>query len=80
MQTLEPRDDGKQWDVDTLPIWNFDGSSTAQAPGENSDVYLRPCAVYPDPFRKGNNILYVFNIWKKSVVVGEARANTLLVS
>jgi glutamine synthetase len=59
LQTLEPRSDGKQWDVDTLPIWNFDGSSTGQAPGENSDVYLRPCAVYPDPFRKGANILYV---------------------
>lgn len=58
-QTLEPREDGKPWDVDTLPIWNFDGSSTGQAPGDNSDVYLRPCAVYPDPFRKGNNILYV---------------------
>ncbi len=59
LQTLEPRDDGKQWDVDTLPIWNFDGSSTGQAPGGNSDVYLRPCAVYPDPFRRGDNILYV---------------------
>lgn len=43
-----------------MPIWNFDGSSTGQAPGENSDVYLRPCAVYPDPFRRGNNnIMYV---------------------
>jgi glutamine synthetase len=48
---------GQKWDVSTLPIWNFDGSSTGQAPGENSDVYLRPCAVYPDPFRKGDNIL-----------------------
>ncbi len=41
-----------------MPIWNFDGSSTGQAPGENSDVYLRPCAVYPDPFRRGDNIMY----------------------
>lgn len=62
-RTLEPRDDGKQWDVDTLPIWNFDGSSTGQAPGDNSDVYLRPCAVYPDPFRKGNNILVLTECW-----------------
>ena len=23
-----------------LPIWNFDGSSTGQAEGSNSDVYL----------------------------------------
>lgn len=40
-----------------LPIWNYDGSSTYQALGENSDVYLYPCAIYKDPFRRGNHIL-----------------------
>jgi len=40
-----------------LPIWNFDGSSTAQAEGSNSDVYLKPVALYADPFRLGNNKL-----------------------
>ncbi len=40
------------------PQWNFDGSSTAQAPGDNSEVILYPQAVYRDPFiRGGNNIL-----------------------
>lgn len=44
------------------PIWNFDGSSTEQAPGNNSEVYLKPIAVYPDPFRNagikdGKNVL-----------------------
>jgi len=43
--------------VEDLPEWNFDGSSTGQAPGDNSDVYLRPVAYYPDPFRLGDNIL-----------------------
>jgi glutamine synthetase len=43
--------------VSELPEWNFDGSSTGQAPGDNSDVYLRPVAFYPDPFRLGDNIL-----------------------
>jgi glutamine synthetase len=33
------------------PIWNFDGSSTNQAEGHNSDVYLHPVALFPDPFR-----------------------------
>lgn len=33
------------------PIWNFDGSSTNQAEGHNSDVYLHPVAIFPDPFR-----------------------------
>ncbi|KAF0312018.1 Glutamine synthetase [Amphibalanus amphitrite] len=40
-----------------LPIWNFDGSSTGQAEGSNSDVYLYPVALYRDPFRLGNNKL-----------------------
>lgn len=40
-----------------LPIWNYDGSSTYQSTGSNSDVYLHPVAIYKDPFRRGNNIL-----------------------
>ena len=34
-----------------VPVWNFDGSSTGQAEGSNSDVYLYPVALFPDPFR-----------------------------
>lgn len=40
-----------------LKEWNFDGSSTGQAEGHNSDVFLRPAAIFPDPFRGGDNIL-----------------------
>ena len=43
--------------LDQLPVWNFDGSSTGQAPGKDSEVYLKPVAFYPDPFRRGNNIM-----------------------
>jgi glutamine synthetase len=31
---------GKVSSVSELKEWNFDGSSTEQAPGSNSDVYL----------------------------------------
>lgn len=37
--------------VDALPKWNFDGSSTGQAPGDDSEVILRPCRIFIDPFR-----------------------------
>ena len=36
------------------PLWGFDGSSTNQAPGENSDCVLRAVYTCPDPIRKGN--------------------------
>jgi len=53
----------KPENVEDLPEWNFDGSSTGQAPGEDSDIYLRPVAVYPDPFRRGDNILVLCECW-----------------
>jgi len=37
---------------ETLPKWNFDGSSTGQAPGDDSEVILNPCRIFPDPFRQ----------------------------
>jgi glutamine synthetase len=43
--------------VDDLPEWNYDGSSTNQAPGTDSEVILRPRAMFADPFRQNGNIL-----------------------
>nr|AQX17740.1 glutamine synthase [Lampea lactea] len=40
-----------------LPEWNYDGSSTNQSTGANSDVYIRPVSIFKDPFRRGDNIL-----------------------
>lgn len=34
-----------------FPLWNFDGSSTNQAEGDNSDCVLRPVFVCDDPLR-----------------------------
>tara|TARA_B100001093_G_scaffold434068_1_gene431362 strand:+ start:717 stop:1760 length:1044 start_codon:yes stop_codon:yes gene_type:complete len=38
---------------DIVPgLWNYDGSSTEQANGSDSEVYVKPVSIYPDPFRK----------------------------
>ncbi|GMR48907.1 hypothetical protein PMAYCL1PPCAC_19102, partial [Pristionchus mayeri] len=42
---------------DQLPVWNFDGSSTGQAEGADSDVYIKPVAIFPCPFRLGKHKL-----------------------
>ena len=44
-------------DPNDLPDWNFDGSSTNQSVGNDSDVYLKPVAIFKDPFLPGDNIL-----------------------
>ena len=41
--------------LENVGEWNFDGSSTEQASGDDSDTLLKPVAVYPDPDRFGGN-------------------------
>jgi len=64
------------YDVDCLPVWNFDGSSTEQSPGENSDVYLVPRCIFRDPFRKGKNVLVLAECftWDMQPAIGNSRA------
>ena len=49
--------DKKPTCVAELPNWNYDGSSCYQAPTNNSEVIMKPVAYFPDPFRRGDNIL-----------------------
>lgn len=43
-------------------IWGFDGSSTNQAEGSDSDCVLRPVFVCPDPLRGGSNKLVMCEV------------------
>ena len=43
--------------LDSLPIWNFDGSSTEQAEGNYSDCLLKPVKLIRDPQRKNGYLV-----------------------
>ena len=63
--------------VDELPIWNYDGSSTEQAPGSDSEVLIRPVAMFNDPFRGHPHKLVMcegFHPETKQPVKGNERA------
>jgi len=49
-----------------LPEWNYDGSSTGQAPGHHSDVVIKARAWFKDPFRGGNNVLVMCDTYDMS--------------
>lgn len=49
-------------DGDEPGTWGFDGSSTNQATGENSDCVLNPVRVVPDPIRGGVNKLVLCEV------------------
>ena len=61
--TAKLRSKTKIMDMGTEPpIWGFDGSSTEQATGDQSDCVLKPVAQYPDPIRGGDNILVMCEV------------------
>ena len=49
-------------DGEELGLWGFDGSSTNQAPGKNSDCVLRPVFDCPDPIRGGDHRLVMCEV------------------
>ena len=44
-------------ELESLPIWNFDGSSTMQAEGNYSDCLLKPVKIIRDPQRKNGYLV-----------------------
>lgn len=45
-----------------LPEWSFDGSSTEQSAGDDSDCILAPVRVYADPFRGPGSVLVLCEV------------------
>ena len=43
--------------VDECPMWSFDGSSTLQAEGGDSDCLLKPVFICPDPDRHNSYLV-----------------------
>ncbi len=48
--------------LEAIPAWGFDGSSTEQAEGRFSDCALLPVAFFKDPIRGGSNILVMCEV------------------
>ena len=38
--------DKNKLELKSIPLWNYDGSSTSQASGEDSEVLIKPCRLY----------------------------------
>ncbi|KAK0130649.1 Glutamine synthetase [Merluccius polli] len=59
-----------------IPEWNFDGSSTAQSKGSNSDMYLLPVRMFRDPFTMDPNKLVLCEVLKYDRVPAESNHRT----
>lgn len=53
---------GDDANVSDFPDWNFDGSSTGQAAGNDSDCILKPVRVVRDPVRFGDSYLILCEV------------------
>lgn len=49
-------------DLQIIPVWGFDGSSTNQAVGNSSDCILKPVRVVSDPLRGPNDLLVLCEV------------------
>jgi glutamine synthetase len=50
--------------IDNFPTWSFDGSSTYQATGGDSDLILKPVNFVSDPLRGSGNYLVLCEVFK----------------
>lgn len=56
----------KPTEVSELPLWNYDGSSTGQAPGDDSEVMLRPVKIYKVRWRRTDIVAKIYRLTDSS--------------
>ncbi len=64
--------------VSDFPEWGFDGSSTNQAPGNSSDLVLKPASFFKDPIRGGDNFLVICEVFNADETPHRTNARALL--
>ena len=64
--------------IEDIPNWGFDGSSTMQAEGHDSDCMLQPVFHISDPLRGGNNIIVMCEVLNSDGTVHESNTRAPL--
>ncbi len=64
--------------IEDFPEWSFDGSSTNQAVGEDSDCLLQPAYFVPDPFRGQGNYLVICEVLNPDGTIHESNSRAQL--
>ena len=63
-------------DAKHFPMWNYDGSSTAQAEGLNSELKLKPVAIYRNPFSNNCTMASSFLVLCETLDINEKPLET----
>ena len=64
--------------IDDFPEWSFDGSSTNQASGDDSDCILKPVSFVTDPIRGEGNFLVMCEVLNPDGSVHESNSRAQL--
>lgn len=59
----------EKFTINDLPIWSFDGSSTLQAEGADSDCLLKPVNMVKDPLQDGGDYLVLCEVLAPDMTV-----------
>jgi glutamine synthetase len=69
--------DAAEISLDDVPVWGFDGSSTHQAEGHDSDCILQPVRIYNNPLRE-NGYFVLCEVFTRDGAVHESNYRALI--